>query len=174
MKITVASKNPVKVNAVREAFKIIFQKSQDIDGVAVESGVSDQPRSDGETKAGAKLRVEKLLKQKLDADFVVGIEGGVDVLDDRLFAFAWVAISDGTKLAMARTGSFELPPQLAHLIFTGMELGDADDLVFNTKNSKQKNGAVGLLTNDVLNRKELYQQAIILALIPFINKERYP
>lgn len=74
MKITVASKNPVKVNAVREAFKIIFQKSQDIDGVAVESGVSDQPRSDGETKAGAKLRVEKLLKQKLDADFVVGIE----------------------------------------------------------------------------------------------------
>jgi len=56
---------------------------------------------------------------------------------------------------------------------SGLELGEADDLVFGQANSKQKNGAIGLLTNDVLNRTTLYEQAVIMALIPFKNPHLY-
>jgi non-canonical (house-cleaning) NTP pyrophosphatase len=54
-----------------------------------------------------------------------------------------------------------------------MELGHADDLVFNKSNSKQENGAVGILTENVIDRAEFYKQAVILALIPFKNPTLY-
>ena len=174
MKILVASKNPVKVNAVEEAFKICFSEPFEIEGMSTNSGVSDQPRSDGETLTGAKNRVANLIEKEPGADFYVGIEGGIDVVDDRLQAFAWIAVSDGEKQSLGRTGSFELPPEVAALIYEGMELGDADDQVFNKKNSKQQNGAVGLLTQNRLTRQKLYQHGIVLAFIPFMNQVLYP
>jgi non-canonical (house-cleaning) NTP pyrophosphatase len=54
-----------------------------------------------------------------------------------------------------------------------MELGEADDLVFGRSNSKQDNGAIGLLTGDVIDRAQLYEQAVILALVPFKNPDMY-
>ena len=51
--------------------------------------------------------------------------------------------------------------------------GDADDVVFERSNSKQANGAVGLLTGDVITRASLYAHAVVLALIPFRNMELY-
>lgn len=54
-----------------------------------------------------------------------------------------------------------------------MEFGYADDMVFMRNNSKQGNGAVGIVINNVIDRVEYYRQAIILALIPIVNKELY-
>jgi len=70
--------------------------------------------------------------------------------------------------------AFVLPAQVARLVCSGLELGEADDQVFGTQNSKQQNGAVGLLTHDALKRAEFYAQAVQLALIPFINPQLYP
>jgi non-canonical (house-cleaning) NTP pyrophosphatase len=63
---------------------------------------------------------------------------------------------------------------VADLIRQGKELGEADDIVFGRNNSKQENGAVGLLTGDVINRAQLYEMAVILAFIPFKNLDLYP
>jgi len=46
-------------------------------------------------------------------------------------------------------------------------------MVFTQSNSKQQNGAVGLLTHDVISRKSLYVPAVQLAYIPFLNPELY-
>jgi non-canonical (house-cleaning) NTP pyrophosphatase len=54
-----------------------------------------------------------------------------------------------------------------------MELGAADDLYFGRSNSKQANGAIGLLTGDVLDRVRYYEQAVIMAFIPFKNQKLY-
>ena len=43
----------------------------------------------------------------------------------------------------------------------------------NEKNTKQKGGAIGFLTNGVMDRKDLYVQGLIVALVPFIKKELY-
>jgi len=66
-----------------------------------------------------------------------------------------------------------LPKEVSKLIDEGLELGEADDQVFQRQNSKQQNGAVGLLTQDIITRTTYYQEAIILALVPFINSELY-
>ena len=62
-----------------------------------------------------------------------------------------------------------LPPAVRDLVTQGVELGDANDQVFATANSKQKGGAYGLLTNGRLTRESVYRDTLIVALTPFVN-----
>lgn len=172
MKVVVASKNPVKKNAVLKGFKTYYNDVE-VECISVDSGVSDQPGTDDETLTGARNRVQECRNQIYDADFWVAIEGGIQAGEKDVLAFAWVVIHSAGKYGEARTASFTLPKKVAHLVAGGMELGTANDLVFNQINSKQKSGAVGLLTHDKIDRTELYRQAVILALIPFINQSLY-
>jgi non-canonical (house-cleaning) NTP pyrophosphatase len=52
-------------------------------------------------------------------------------------------------------------------------LGHADDRVFGRENSEQTNGAVGLLTKDLIDRTAYYEHAVVLALVPFVNPGLY-
>jgi inosine/xanthosine triphosphatase len=174
IKIIVASKNPVKIDAVNDGLKVFLKDETEMFGVSVESGVPDQPMNDLETLQGALNRVKNVQKLHPGCHFYVGVEGGVEETKSGLMAFAWIVISNGQRTGKARTASFFLPPKVAELVHGGMELGDADDVVFSKTNSKQQNGAVGLLTGDVLTRKSLYLPAVQMAFIPFLNPELYP
>ncbi len=173
--IVIASTNPVKLNAVKKAFHqlmpaITFGWQQ----MEVPSGVSNQPMTDVETRSGACNRVKAVRELFPDAEYWVGIEGGVDFDESgEMLAFAWVVIDNGQLLGKARSGSFYLPPEITDLVRKGKELGDADDIVFGQKNSKQKNGAIGLLTNNLIDRCGLYKHAVILAFVPFYNRHLY-
>ena len=91
-----------------------------------------------------------------------------------MYAFAWIYIlGKNGKHGQAKTGTFYLPKSVEDLVKGGMELGKADDLIFERENSKQSGGSVGILTKGVVNRSDYYEQAIILALIPFINENIY-
>ncbi|MEL7534480.1 MAG: DUF84 family protein, partial [Bacteroidota bacterium] len=51
MKIIVASRNPVKIEATRLAFAEVFpQAALELIGLSIASGVSDQPMDEAETK----------------------------------------------------------------------------------------------------------------------------
>jgi len=173
--IIVASKNPVKLQAVKNGFSLMFTESQfQWTNVEAPSGVSSQPSSDEETYQGALNRVEFIKEKYPSASFWVAIEGGIQFdSENQMSAFAWVVIRNADIFGKARSGCFYLPSRVASLVNSGLELGEADDLVFGQANSKQKNGAIGLLTNDVLNRTTLYEQAVIMALIPFKNPHLY-
>ena len=175
IKVVVASKNPVKLEATRNAFYKIFKNDQiaflEVDAP---SKVSKQPIGDRETFNGAFNRTAFIKANYPDADYWVGIEGGVLFeFEDEMCAFAWVVVTNREMTGKARTGTFFLPPGIGQLVKDGKELGEADDIVFHQSNSKQKNGAIGLLTGDVLTRSGFYEQAVILALIPFRNKKLF-
>lgn len=167
--VLVGSKNPTKTNAVFSAFKEVFKVPVKVVGLSVSSGVPDQPMSCVETKKGAKNRVKQLKKNV--ADFYVGIEGGCSYEDNNLFAFAWAITVSKEKTGCGKTSLFQLPKEIQKLIEQGVELGEADDLVFNRKNSKQKDGAVGILTGGLVDRSKYYKEAVVMSLIPFINKK---
>lgn len=175
MKIVVASKNPVKLEAARNAFQKFF-KNDSFSYLEVDapSNVSQQPVGDRETFTGAYNRVAFIKSYYPDADYWVGIEGGVQFEnEDEMCAFAWIVINNKEMSGKARTGTFFLPPGIGKLVKEGKELGEADDIVFQQSNSKQKNGAIGLLTGNVLTRSDFYEQAVILALIPFRNSKLF-
>lgn len=173
-KVIVASKNPVKINAVKKGFEKMFPNEIfEFIGVSVSSDVADQPFSNIETLEGAINRAENAKQQYSAAIYWVGIEGGIQPNNEEMEAFAWVVIKSALKTGKSKTGTFFLPPEIVKLINKGLELGEADDIVFNKSNSKQENGAVGLLTNNIIDRTSYYLEAVILALIPFKNEQFY-
>ena len=173
MKIIVASKNPVKIDSVKEAFLQLGDEDTQICSAAVCSGVPDQPVGSSQTLNGARNRVQELVHFHPGHQFFIGIEGGVEWIEHRLFAMAWVVISDGHQEGIARSSSFELPSSVVALIQQGMELGVADDVIFNEENSKQKTGAIGLLSHNLITRGMLYVPAVLMALFPFRNSSLY-
>lgn len=66
-----------------------------------------------------------------------------------------------------------LPEAVARLIREGMELGEADDCFFGRDNSKQKEGAIGILSDGRVTRMTLYKSAVIFALLRFVHPEYY-
>jgi inosine/xanthosine triphosphatase len=175
LRVIVGSQNPVKVGCTLEAFTQAFGKVGVVEGVDALSNIPAQPRSEEETLLGAKNRVSHAKTLVPEADYWVGIEGGVDEDPHGMYAFAWIYVLHRSgKSSQSKTGTFYLPPPVVALIREGMELGHADDLVFQAQNSKQKGGSVGLLTQGIITREAYYQQAMVLALIPFLNELLYP
>jgi inosine/xanthosine triphosphatase len=125
--------------------------------------------TDDETLQGAVNRVAQVRAAAPEADYWIGIEGGVASHDGLIDCFAWVVATDGARTGKSRTAIFTLPEEIAALVRQGMELGHADDVIFGRSNSKHQNGSVGLLTGDVVDRTAYYLQAVVLALIPFKN-----
>lgn len=165
--IAVASANPAKIRSVEQCFQLNFSdKPLQVSGISVPSGVAAQPMSSEETYAGAKNRL-MALKQQIEADFYVAIEAGLD--GD--MTFAWMLIEHRGRLGKARSASLMLPEAALHALAQGQELGDVMDELFGTQNIKQAGGAIGLLTQNRLSRSGVYQQALTLALIPFLNPE---
>lgn len=169
--IVVASLNPVKIGAVKQGFSSLFATAAStVTGLKVPSEVPDQPLTDKETLQGALNRVKNARAASPDADFWIGVEGGIDTEEDSMQSFAWVVVmgKDG-RVGKARTATYYLPRETIELMKQGMELGAANDVLYGQSNSKQKTGSVGLLTNDAIDRQGYYMQAVVLALIPFNN-----
>ena len=189
--VIIASTNPVKIDAARQGFETMFAldhgsplsggltqskgagDTYSFQGVNVPSGVSHQPMTDAETLTGARTRAENARTARPEADFWVGIEGGVEDYDRGMHAFAWVVILGRDLTGEARTGTFQLPPEITRLVRQGVELGHADDIVFQRSNSKQKDGAIGILTDGLIDRTAYYVHAVMLALVPFKKREMY-
>lgn len=176
MKILVGSKNPVKIDAVREALSNYFGNIE-VTGIEVESGVSIQPVGD-ENFIGAKNRAQNLKMlndtNKIGADLFVGIEGGIAKEFNRWFAFGCICIVDKSgNIGFGTSPHFELPILVIEKLLNGVELGIVMDEIQNEENTKQKNGAIGYFTNGVMNRKELYIEGLKVAIIPFLHKEKY-
>ncbi|MCX7874904.1 MAG: inosine/xanthosine triphosphatase [Melioribacteraceae bacterium] len=176
MKVLVGSKNPVKTEAVKEAFSIYFDKIEII-GVDVESQVSHQPIGD-ETFIGAKNRALKLFEinyqQKLNSKYFIGIEGGIINQFNKWFAFGCMCIIDENKnCGFGLSPHFELPKIVVDKLLEGKELGEVMDEIQNEENTKQKHGAVGYFTNGKMNRKELYIEGLKVALVPFLHSKMF-
>lgn len=172
--VVVGSLNPVKIECIRQAFVEVFPEGAfEVVGRDAPSGVSDQPMSGAETLRGARNRAGHVRRLWPEAQYWVGIEGGIDCRKGIMEAYAWVVVISDRLAGRARTATFQLPPAVASLVEKGMELGHADDVVFGRNNSKQHNGAVGLLTGDIIDRTAYYKHAAVLALIPFLHPGLY-
>ena len=172
--IIVASTNPVKLTAAVEGFDAMFPDEEfRVQPAKTVPSISVQPMSDAETLQGANERAHLVQQAYPDADYWVGIEGGAEEYQGQLGTFAWVVVLDRERMGKGRSGEFFIPEKVAALVRQGVELGEADDRVFGCNNSKQQNGAIGLLTGDAVDRAGLYVPAVIFAHIPFKNPELY-
>lgn len=177
IRVLVASQNPVKINAAREAFTSVTYGAIEVTGISVESGVAEQPLNYEQTRLGAENRVLNMQtyaeQNDIAADFYVAYEGGVDVFEDGPKTFAVLCLSDGSTHCFGQTATLPLPVSVYQQLVNGEELGVVMDKLFATNNVKQKGGAIGLLTNGVESRTSIYTSATILALSRFLHQSMF-
>ena len=175
-KILIGSENRVKIESTRQSFSKFFNPLE-IHGLSVDSGVSAQPCNE-DTFVGAKNRAEHVKRindeQHLNANFFVGIEGGVLQLHNRWFQFTVIHILDQQhRESFGTTGLYELPDWIVEKLLAGIELSHIIDELSGDFNTKEKQSASGFLTNGVVDRLLNYTQAVTFALIPFLNDSLY-
>ncbi len=172
--VIVASKNPVKINAAKVGFEKMFPwEVFECRWVSVASWVSDQPMSQEETIHWARNRIREVRSKYPDAEYWVGIEWWIEKKGAETEVFAWIIIESQQKEWRSQTATFYLPELVTKLIDEGKELGEANDIFFSQRNSKQKWGMVWKLTDNLIDRTEYYVTPMILALIPFRNSDLY-
>jgi len=172
MKIAVGSLNPVKIAAARGALERLYPEAEFI-SVSAESGVSANPRSDEEAIAGAKNRA-RAARELAGADLGVGLEGGTAEIDGIHMTAGWCALCDGENYHIGGGGHIVLPPEADRLVAReGLELGAAMDRLSGGENTKQKSGAIGILTGGLSSRRQAYENIILYALAPLVSPELY-
>lgn len=172
----VGSKNPVKLNAAREALSLsLALPALEAIGVSVPSGVPEQPLNTAQTRQGAINRVKACLAEadarSREQDWFIAIEGGVDMFDDGPATFAFVVIYHQDTWSVGRSANLPLPASVFQALQNGEELGPLMDKLFNTENIKHKGGAIGLLTHHLATRQSVYEMAILLAMAKFNHPE---
>lgn len=172
MIISIGSKNPVKIDAVRDAASKIWEDA-DVVSFDCESGVSEQPTSEDEAIEGATNRAKKALELG-KADIGVGIEGYTDDTKHGMFVTAWiVAVDKKSTIGIGGSGRLLLPDKIVYEIRLGNELGPVMDRFLNQKDVKHKLGASGVFTSGLIPRKDALQTGVIYALTKIINPQYY-
>jgi inosine/xanthosine triphosphatase len=190
--IAVGSTRGPKLDAVSDALELcadhLNPHSQfEVLGFAVDSGVGHTPLSSAESMRGARQRTEALI-QMASAEgevyqYFVGLEGGLEVMEShaedsdavgnggrRVFLESWAYVSDGLCGHFGRSGGIELPPALAHEVLDkGVELAAAIDKFAGIAGIRDNQGAWGVLSNNLITRREAFRVALVAAFAPFYN-----
>lgn len=175
MRVIVASKNPVKIAATKQAFDLYYKsEATDFIGVDTASGVSDQPSTIEETIQGAVNRAKNARNDA--ADYSVGIEGGVSfqTIDgtEHCVEISWCCVLD-CQTGQYEIGSapgFVLLPSIVERIRSGHDLSSALEAEYGIANAGVANGYIGWLSNDHIDRQRACYESVYLALCA-VNKE---
>ncbi|MFK9091144.1 DUF84 family protein [Bacillus salipaludis] len=153
MKIIIGSKNPAKINAVKNSFD---DQEADFVTIDIPSGVNAQPFSDEESIEGAINRAIGALKQG-NGDIGIGLEGGVHETSHGLLLCNWGALAmTNMEPIIAGGARFRLPEEVAARLRAGDELGPVMDEYAKMENVRKHEGAIGIFTNGMINRVEMF------------------
>jgi len=171
-KVAIGSKNPVKIGCAKKAFSSYWpEKKFNFLSMDVPSGVDDQPISDKKCILGAKNRAKRALK-KTEADYGIGIEGGIIKVNDQYFARGWVAIVNKKGvIGLGSSLSAPIPPKFMRLINNEVELGKVNDMITGRKNTKHREGYFGFISDNLITRERAYIDAAVMALARFKKPE---
>lgn len=174
MNVLIGSQNPVKHEAVKQAFELYFD-AVSIIPMTVESGVRPFPMSENETLQGAINRANFAQKTEPQTDFAVGIEGGLLHFNNSFYIQAIAAVKKGEKLSVARSVAIEVSQQLVEKIDPTSDTSKQTvDRLLGRNDLFQNEGVMGVLTQKRLTRTQILRDAVICALPRFLLPKYYP
>lgn len=186
--VAVGSIRRPKLNAVWEALTVFGPTLEpnaqfDVVGLEVPSGVRHTPLSRVDLMAGARQRAEALVEiareRKEPWKFFVGLEGGLDVVEEAgnrwVFLENWAYVLDTERRgAYGQSGGVLLPQALARqVVDEGVELAEAVDAFAGSQAIRDSQGAWGILTRNLITRQDAFRTAVINAFAPFFNATMY-
>jgi non-canonical (house-cleaning) NTP pyrophosphatase len=135
---------------------------------------------------GSKQRADALTRMPCDTGepfrYFIGMEGGLEVIlgdgseqserniHRRVFLESWAYVTDGARGHFGRSGAIELPETLAiEVLDHGVELATAIDKFAGMAGIRDSQGAWGVLSRDLITRRDAFRVALIAAFAPFYN-----
>ena len=176
MKVLVATKNNGKIEGAKRALENFFDNVE-VQGIPVESNVSEQPVND-EIYKGAKNRVKNLKnyakENNLMADLYLSIESGINNSLGRWMITNFAVIEDDNNFESYGTSpSFPVPDRLVQDIID-TDFSQVMNKIFEKDEERHnKGGGIQLLTHNKLSRIDLTEMAFIMALTKYINEDNW-
>ena len=174
--VHVGSTNKVKLQATEKVFSKIFSNVKvRVKGFEVDSGVESQPFGD-RTLTGARNRAKAVMTDSQgltrgvrQPDFGVGIEAGL-IWNSKVrnyFDVQYCAIIDKAgRITIGHGSGFQYPQSVIQEVKQGKSIGVVMEELTGIENIGKKRGAIGYLSKDILDRTELTEQAVLMAMIP--------
>jgi non-canonical (house-cleaning) NTP pyrophosphatase len=101
----------------------------------------------------------------------VGLEGGLHQLPTATGDWSlqtWAAVTDGTVWSYGAGPALVLPQDIAERVLAGEELGDVIDRLARDQ-VRGTRGAWGVLTRDLIGRRDAFRMAVIAAFARFYS-----
>ena len=188
MIVLVGSTRPAKVEGARLAIEAIATRDPRFRDASFEPlDVTDiapaMPMTEAAIIQGARDRAAAALERRgagRAGVLAIGVEGGIDPLLPDMsktevvpyMLKTWAAVTDGTRWSCGAGGAVLLPDGVAREVVGGCELGDVIDRLAGAP-VRGTRGAWGVLTLDLVARRDAFKLAIVAALAPFYNPALY-
>lgn len=168
MKIVLGSGNPAKLLSSQYVVDRLFSGVK-VEAIIVPTGVSAQPMSDEETIEGAVFRARHA-REQTDADYGIGMEGGMNKIGEKWFECGWIAVVDRAgNVSLGSSARFEVPAAIIEQVRAGKELGEVMIACTGIPEINKSRGAMGLLTNGHVPRADSYAHGLFFAFGPFVS-----
>ncbi len=175
VRVSVGSANPVKVAAVESEMARILGTPVAVQAYDVASGVPEQPRDD-ETLRGARQRAAAALAAWPEADYAIGVEAGLSRDPEET---AWYEAQ--ACVVLDRSGhqtdgwgpAFQYPGWVTDRALAGEMVSDIIGPVASDPRIGGTTGAIGFLTDGLMDRTELTRIAVLMACVPRIRRGLY-
>jgi len=123
MKVVLGSKNKEKLDIVRKALEELHVETEVI-AIEVESEVSNQPLDIETTKQGARNRAMNAKKMASDADFWIGLEGGLHDYGEGYYLVTYACLVDKNGNEYIGEGEeIQLPNEVSRRVKNGEWFG---------------------------------------------------
>jgi inosine/xanthosine triphosphatase len=186
-RIALGSDRAAKIMALRASIARVAEidagwRDASVVARSVKTDAPAMPLTDWELMSGARERAlvvrDILIKQKLDADLYVGLEGGFHSIsvegEWHTFLRGWAFVTDGRRGSFGMSPSIAVPQAIVKNVIEGKrELGLVIDEVSGMRDVRSRQGAWGILSKDLLTRSMSFEAALIAAFAPFYNPELY-
>ncbi len=174
--IAVGTTNPTKIAGIERAFKTFFPSEKvELIPCKVQTSIGAQPIGLDSIFIGAMQRAIYAKNSIRNCDFSVGVEAGIFMLGESWIDVQVAVIIDSrSRVGIGMSSGFPIPRKFVEEILRGgIELDVVVDKYFGTRDIGSHGGVIKLLTRDVVKREDLVYQAVINALIPWINEKLY-
>ena len=157
----------------------------EIRAIDVPSGVRETPIERAEIMAGASNRVLAIRSLVSEADFWVGMEGGLHVdkgrealpggqAESAVWLENWACVTNGCHTYFGCGGSIPLPDAITReVVGLGRSLAEVIDELSGKQDVRSGEGTWGILTGGRLTREEVFRRALINAFAPFYSPVRF-
>lgn len=175
MKVIVASKSNIKLNAVKEAVAAVYDEyNYTISGVDSVSGVNNQPYGYDQITEGAQNRLnschENIPLNDQDTICCIAIENGVIRINSIFYDIACIIVENYStgEVYTSFSTTVEIPREIVYKVVESNYEKTVGDII-DPNNSKDPHS---ILTNFILCRKDILRQALVSSLSQLENKNK--